>query len=259
MRKLLTLSAVAMLTVGVGSAAAITGGEPDNGRHPQVGLVVFYDATGAPIHRCSGTLLAAKLFLTAGHCTFGMASAQVWFDDEVTTASGYPFTGGVEGTPYTHPEFEFVLPNTSDVGVVVLSKAVRGVTYATLAPLGYLDTLATRKGTQDLSVTNVGYGLQEVVPNLQADRVRYLSRSKIVDLRSALTDGFNVHTKADAGGGNDTGGTCFGDSGGPVFANDTLSIVGITSFGLNENCTGAAYAYRADIENTQDFVSQFLG
>jgi len=110
-----------------------------------------------------------------------------------------------------------------------------------------------------LTITNVGYGFQEVVPNFQADRVRYLSRSTIIDLRSALTDGFNVHTKADAGDGNDTGGTCSGDSGGPVFANGTLSIVAITSFGLNQSCVGGDYAYRADIANTQDFVEQFLG
>lgn len=50
-----------------------------------------------------------------------------------------------------------------------------------------------------------------------------------------------------------------GDSGGPVFLNDTNEIVGITSFGMNGNCKGADWAYRADIEDTQSFVAGFLG
>ena len=51
-------------------AKAITNGEPDNGRHPYVGLAVFDTASG-PSHRCSASLLSATVVLTAGHCTDG--------------------------------------------------------------------------------------------------------------------------------------------------------------------------------------------
>ena len=44
------------------------------------------------------------------------------------------------------------------------------------------------------------------------------------------------------------GGTCSGDSGGPVFLGDFESnlIVGVTSFGLNALCRGTDFAYRID-------------
>lgn len=43
-------------------------------------------------------------------------------------------------------------------------------------------------------------------------------------------------------------GTCFGDSGGPVFYGDfeSTGIVGVTSFGLSPTCSGVDFAYRTD-------------
>ena len=107
-------------------AAAITYGEPDGNAHPYVGLVVFYDSSGTPTHRCIGTLLSSTVFLTAGHCTEGTASAQVRFKETVTSADGYPYSGGVTGSTYTHSHFNFnALPATYDVGVVVVDEAVK--------------------------------------------------------------------------------------------------------------------------------------
>src|SRR5215218_488616 len=139
----LWVAAIMLLTVLVcsGIALAITDGQPDNNDHPYVGLAAFYDEAGKPVWRCSGTLLSSTVFLTAGHCTDGAASAQVWFDETVTLASGYPFSGGYTGTPYTHPSFGAAFPNTSDVGVVVLKKKVRLGSGAVPA-LGTLDGLA---------------------------------------------------------------------------------------------------------------------
>jgi len=52
-----------------GTASAITDGYPDGNGHPYVGLMVAQDNTGKPLWRCSGTLIAPTVFLTAGHCT----------------------------------------------------------------------------------------------------------------------------------------------------------------------------------------------
>jgi len=43
-----------------------------------------------------------------------------------------------------------------------------------------------------------------------------------------------------------TGGTCFGDSGGPNFIGDTNVVGGVTSFGLNGACGGTGGVYRVD-------------
>ena len=59
-----------------------------------------------------------------------------------------------------------------------------------------------------------------------------------------------------------TGGTCFGDSGGPNFlgSGDTESnvVAGVTSFGLNGNCAGTGGVFRMDRQNVLDFVNSFL-
>src|SRR5262249_10572796 len=101
-------TALVLTLIAVDPASAITHGKPDGNAHPYVGLVLFYDESGTLTHRCTGTLITPRVVLTAGHCTFGAAAAQVWFNAEVTPATvpGYPFSGGVMGTPYTHPGYD---------------------------------------------------------------------------------------------------------------------------------------------------------
>ena len=254
-RLFVVLVALAMLLASAGTAAAITYGEPDGTEHPYVGVVVFYDKTGKPTHLCSGTLLSETVFLTAGHCTFRTASAQVWFDPEITRGSGFPLTGGVTGMPYTHPDFGKSFPNTSDLGVVVLNEPVHLDEYGVLPELGVLDALATKRGQQERTFTVVGYGRQEVRPKPQAELVRYQATSQLVNLRSALTDGYNLQTTNNPGIG---GGNCFGDSGGPVLLGNSNVVVAVDSFGLNSNCKGVDFNYRTDIENAQEFIDPFL-
>jgi hypothetical protein len=110
----------------------IVSGQPDNGAHPYVGLLVFDDANG-PVTRCSGSLLSSTVVLTAGHCTLGAVAARIFMDESLTAASGYPFggPGSYEGVAYTNPDFcvgcdgigrlNFL---TGDIGIVVLSEPV---------------------------------------------------------------------------------------------------------------------------------------
>ncbi|MCU1584181.1 MAG: hypothetical protein JWM49_737 [Microbacteriaceae bacterium] len=68
-KKWLIIGAVFMAVLGGGAApaAAITNDYVEDFQHPFVGLVVFYDESGAFTHRCSGSLLTPTVFLTAGH------------------------------------------------------------------------------------------------------------------------------------------------------------------------------------------------
>src|SRR5687768_8255195 len=94
MRKpaLVLVLVAALLLATAGLAAAVTNGEPDNGRHPYVGLLVF-DTEDGPAWRCSGTLLSPTVVLTAGHCTDGAVAARLWLDESVQTNPEYPFGG----------------------------------------------------------------------------------------------------------------------------------------------------------------------
>jgi len=256
-------AAVVLMLIVVRPASAITYGEPDGNEHPYVGLAAFFDADGNFIHRCSGTLIAPRVFLTAGHCTysgFGVVAARVWFDSEVTpeTVPGYPFSGGVTGTPYAHPDFLKDFPNLSDVGVVYLDEPVEMETYGALPDLGVLDELATRRGPDYPYFTVVGYGRQSIKPELQVDRVRYQGTVSLINLGNAWTDGFNIQFTCNPGEGHGSGGVCFGDSGGPVFLGDTNIVVAVNSFVANFNCKGVGFAYRVDIANSQDFIDLFL-
>lgn len=251
---ILSLVLIAALALAV-PAGAVLYGEPDGNGHPFVGLAVFYDAAGNPLHRCSGALLSSRLLLTAGHCVFGTARAQVWFNAQVTTALGYPYTGGTWGNPIPHPAYDdfATFPNTSDVGVVVLDHPVVLSQYGSLAGVGALDSLARQRGRQDVTFKLVGYGLQGVKPAYQGDRDRYIGYAKVNNLTSALTDGWNIQLSSNPG--NWSGGVCFGDSGGPVFRGDTDVIVAVNSFVLNSNCTGNGFSYRVDTAHAQDFIN----
>jgi hypothetical protein len=65
------LLALAGMVLTIGPTSAITFGQPDGNRHPNVGaLLADYDPDSpGPDIICSGTLIAPTVFLTAAHCT----------------------------------------------------------------------------------------------------------------------------------------------------------------------------------------------
>jgi hypothetical protein len=259
-KKLVAVLVLALVLSAVSSVAyAIPFGVPDGEDHPYVGLMVAF-IDGVPQWRCSGTLLNPTLFLTAGHCTAGSDHVEIWFDEIVQGNPDYPFTGDVSGTPHAHPNYVgLILPNTSDVGVVVLDEPFVLSEYGTLPGIGALDSLATQRGLQDVTFTVVGYGLQGVKPVYSAERNRFQGTVHLVNLTSSLTDGWNIHLSNNPGLGNGgPGGTCFGDSGGPAFIDDSNVIAGVASFVLNSNCKGAGFNYRVDTAYAQDFIAGFL-
>ncbi len=250
------LVALVLMLIWAVPALGITNGHPDGDGHPYVGLVVFYDEEWKPLWRCSGTLLAPTVFLTAGHCASGANYAQVWFTPG--RPAGYPLTNGTTGIPYAHPNFnDFAdFPQIWDVGVVILDQPVVMDTYGRLPTTGFLDQLATRRGTQDVSFTVVGYGLQEQKPTLVSLVERWVGEAHLVNLRNSLTDGYNLMTSNN--GGHWSGGTCSGDSGGPILYSNTNIVVGINSFGVAPWCKGNDYSYRTDTSYTRDFLGQFI-
>ena len=259
----LALTALALASLTISPLRAVTDGEPDAGRHPYVGLMVAQDATGAPLWRCSGTLLSATVFLTAGHCTEAPAAhVEIWFQEDVESGipgNGYPFTGNVGGTPHTHPSYNPDAFFLFDAGVVVLDSPMPMAVYGKLPQLNVLDKLESKRGQQDVTFTAVGYGLQESFPD-QASflennvRVRMLARPHLIQINTGFTGDFSMLLSNN----HATGGTCFGDSGGPNFIDDTNVVAGVTSFGLNGNCAGTGGVYRIDRADDLNFLAGFL-
>ena len=248
-------------TIGVGPSAAVTDGELDGQRHPYVGLMVAQDAQGTPLWRCSGTLLSARLFLTAGHCTESPAAhVEIWFAADVESGipeNGYPYDGDVGGTPYTHPDYD---PNAfylRDLGVVVLDEAMSMRKYGALPKLDQLDAL---KPSSRTLFTAVGYGLQKSFPDAaswkeQALRIRMLAYPHLLQINTAFTGDYSILLSNNAA----TGGTCFGDSGGPNFVGRSNVVGGVTSYALNGTCAGTGGVYRVDRSWNLDWLYGTFG
>ncbi len=273
-RLAIVAAAIALLATAA-PASAIQYGQPDGNGHPYVGLMVALDEHHVPLWRCSGTQISSTLFLTAGHCTGTdgtvapafveifyapgpIATGDYPFDGSSCVGhTGYPCKGDASGIPHPNPGWNgaLTLPNTHDIGVVVLDEPHPMAEYGILPSAGVLDPLATQRGLQDMTMTIVGYGVQSEKPKLVSIKQRFVAQAKVVSLGSAFTDGFNVRLSSNPG--VVSGGTCFGDSGGPIFLNDTRVVVGVNSFVLNLNCKGSGYAFRVDTKASLDFIAGF--
>jgi hypothetical protein len=226
------------------SAQAIIGGAPDGARHPYVGLLV------TPEGFCSGSLISSTIFVTAGHC--GSEGEQVGI-----TVAEHPTSSTqlVAGTFHQLPGFcnacEPGLPGFAvpDLAVVTLDSPITVGRYASLPTVNQSATLLKQ------SVTDVGYGVNGFShgggPPVEIfNEARYFASLTLIPAQDTISDTYlklSANTKS--------GAICFGDSGGPVLAGDT--ILGVNSI-VNGMCTASAYAYRVDTAASLAFIQQFL-
>jgi V8-like Glu-specific endopeptidase len=253
-RRILAIVAtlIAALIVAL-PALAITYGQPDGNKHPEVGALVgtFGDQT---YPYCSGTLISPTVFLTAAHCD---VSAEMGGTQRVTVmfASAYsPKAKLYTGTFYPDPQYNQSQNDPHDIAVVVFDKPITGLTPARLPTLHQFDSLT---GSQKF--TAVGYGGQEPVNQPGGPVIGYLdTREFAVSTLNSINPAWLRLSQNQATG---NGGTCYGDSGGPNFlgagASETNIIAGTTITG-DSLCKSTNVTYRTDTESARNFLAQFV-
>ena len=258
MKKLSILIALLILAVSVLPAAAITWGGPDT-EHTNVGAMMMVLPGWGNTPVCSGTLIHPRIFLTAGHCTEGVESGEVWvnFNQDGTNLDGILDVAEV----ITHPDYWWG-PNSNphDVGVLVLAEPVTNIAPAKLPDAGFLDELQAdgllNQGKIKAQFTLVGYGatLDWPPPDIYYEDQRQVAVSEYRALLKAWLRMSQNQATGDSG-------TCYGDSGGPAFWTDpdtgTETLVGVTSWG-DASCVSSAFNYRVDIPDTLDFINTVI-
>jgi secreted trypsin-like serine protease len=246
------LAALLVLALA-GPTQAITFGELDQGRHPNVGsMVVVIDGVNESF--CTGTLVAPKVFVTAAHCT---AAVRSWYDidpDEILVT----FDAAVDqasrlysGTYYEHPRYGTGAQATPyDLAVVVLDEAPP-IAPARLPTAGLLDTLELR----DQRFVAVGYG------TVREDKTGGWHSLYWDPERRMAEQGFRSLTKAwlnlSMNPSIGSGGTCNGDSGGPHFLVGTDIVVSTTVTG-DRYCRATDVTYRLDTPWARSFLDDFV-
>ena len=299
MKQWRTVAAATTVTLALAGATApgaqaITGGGLDDANHySNVGMIAFYE--GGARYRCTATLVSRNVLLTAAHCTAGTAGKTVVnFSYDIADERPIPLppaalpskgyvndgTGVIlddenrawyTGTPYAHPGYSNFtdLKNWNDVGVVILDKPVEGVP-AAIAPVGTLDAIPKSRLNSTLFRV-VGYGAEvrkyEPLPTDTNQSKKPTPHSFPLVRRYADAPGQKLTPQILQVNGNindtrGTGGSCFGDSGGPTFypgeGTTGEKIVTVTSYGYTDNCRYLDGLQRVDIPVVQNWLAPTL-
>ena len=262
--KLLALAVAALgALVAAVPAMAITEGTRDE-VHTNVGLVRFTLPEGR--FRCSGTLIAPTVVLTAGHCTEGPATnVYVSFDTDLALD---PLAPGITAQERARREAHYItgtarpdpgwtgklsLSQQHDQGVVVLDKPAStkwNISPAPLAPVGFLDR--NQGELKNETFTLVGYGVD--IGDKKAQIVIRERRSTTSYLKNVQDEVvvFQINDNDSKAGG----GSCFGDSGGAAFLGPYL--LGDASYVNSLSCNATGSYQRVDTAYSRNFLNQFL-
>ncbi len=226
MRRLLLIVSL-LLVFSATPALAVTDGETRRGRtshgRPHGGV---RRRTENPLWRCSGTMIL-RVCLPDGRTLHRWPrprhrSGSTPDVQNGTPDNGYGKDGGWSGdVSGAYVRASALRPGTvvaADVGVVVLDEPYGGPV-ASLPDEDQLDKFASKAKKNKAWFTAVGYGLQKAFPDAAAwkdvaDKIRMVSYPKLIQINVPGSTGDKTLLLSNNA---HTGGTCFGDSGGPNF------------------------------------------
>jgi hypothetical protein len=258
--------AIGALTVAAAApgAQAITNGELDGNRHPNVGMFAL-EHDGIKEAWCSAFYAGPHkadpgvgVVVTAAHCLgdlpaldLGGSDITVTFD---ATATWDGETFAASATSW-HAAFAYHTAVVGDYGVILLEDPVAGLTGVEFPAARLLDKLAARGALKPTTLFDtVGYGF---VPHFKGGPAwgepppgRMLSISKFVGLTKS---NLKLLANPDAG----YGGACYGDSGGPVLRHNSNTVVGLPAGG-DPLCRAAFAPVRLDIPAARAFYDDYL-
>lgn len=256
--RLLVIGAALLATLALaGPGRAITFGQlddPNDPLFPNVGaLLVDLDDGSGPFPICSGTLIAPRTFLTAAHCiawTVGMPSV-AWsadFGHDATDPSG-----AIPGTAVMHPGYPGRFGGEhADIAVLVLDWAP-GIEPAMVAPAGYLNGLMKAGTLRSKEFTTAGFG------TIRDDKTRAWQAIGYDGLRRWATQSAWSLQKPwlllSMNPSTGSGGTCYGDSGGPHFVDGYLVSLTVTG---DRYCRATDMTYRVDTPSSLGFLAPYL-
>ena len=179
---------------------AIIGGEPATD-YPSAALINM--TKPGENHVCSGSLIAPRVVLTAGHCVAGYSTWEVilpFAGDQASSGEGVVYD-------YTENPDNQVNLDQRDVGLVILDEALSIETYPTLAGSQVED------GSEIINIGRIQDGTQSHSA---------LFKGPAVPIRSAAEYGYELYYVGDVI-------IQPGDSGGPAMRVGTREIVAVNS------------------------------
>ena len=263
----LLIAVVAALLVTPARVRAITYGFVDTtNAYPNVGAFIVRSPTGEIFPLCSGTLIAPNVFLTASHCTAYYTgvlepqgyTAYVSFDSPIAygdqTSRKTRLLAVAEVV--TNPNYSQRQSDSGDIGVLILERDVSGITPATLPTCGLLDQLSAAGSLSGAAFTAAGYGVQNRVvgggtPYFQD--ANPVPRMYSISSFNSLNGGYLRLSQNPATG---SGGTCYGDSGGPIFLTvGGQQVLVATTVTGDTACRSTNVVYRLDTPSAQEFFN----
>ena len=256
-RPLVLAAVVAIMLAVVPVAEAITFGQPDGDGHPNVGAMIVLEPDGIKYFYCSGTLIAPNVFLTAAHCTAAAAAYGADPHDVFVTFDSVWNENATlhQGTYDLNPNYGHDSHDANDVAVIILDDSIEDIVPATLPTAGLFDEMKKAKNLKGQQFVAVGYG------TLRDDKTggphslgdygeRFFAEQTFLALKPYW---LQISMNPSIG----SGGTCYGDSGGPHFLGDGNMVVSLTVTG-DAWCRATDVTYRLDTDSARSYLSEFV-